>query len=85
MIWCKAKASPRRTDLRMAFQAPPVADVQQGVQQAAIADVDLGRFHLALAQVRMPGREHLDHERRCQQVQMMTHGLVRYTEGAGET
>ena len=46
---------PRRAELGMAVEIPPLADPEQRVQDPAVGQVDLRRAHLALPEVLPPG------------------------------
>ena len=72
----------RRAHLRMARELVLARDVEQPMQQARVADVEAGRLDLAFPQVLEPRREHPDHERPGQDVEMAAGGRFAGPEGA---
>lgn len=66
---------PGSAHLGMRMQLRRRAQAKRLVQWTTVAQVRLGRFHLALAQVLVPGRQLPDHEQTGQQVQVPVYGI----------
>jgi hypothetical protein len=74
------EALPRRTKLRVRLEIADRSQLKKSMQESAVTDIDFGSLDLALADIFKPGRQDSDHVRACENVEVVSSGVLRGAE-----